>query len=150
MSRIQINLPVTAHVKGPLFDPHGPCTINSSLGDGVVAIAPNTPFVIERDEGLRLVERWKDRGAKIISENVAEPPPAAPIGRKTIVLDFVTLHVAGPNHAPRIIRRSDAFIQVGKVDIVAIAPGTPVTLDAAQADRLLAKHAGHVVEEDAP
>jgi len=147
---ISITLPLTTHVKGPLFNPEGPCTVNSSLGEGVTAIPANTPFAIERDEGLRLVERWKDRGAKIISENVAEPPPAAPVGRKRIALHGVTAIIAGPRHAPKYIRRSDLPVQVGTIDQIAVPPGQPFEVEAGEADRLIARHGGHVVEEVKP
>lgn len=50
----------------------------------------------------------------------------------------VTLHVPGPNFKPFTFNDS-GFRTGGNYDVVEAAPGTPVTLDEDEADRLIAR-----------
>ena len=64
---------------------------------------------------------------------------------KTIVAT-VTLHVPGPTFRPFVFTDSGT-IKSGKYDVVGVAPGVPVKLDADEADRLIKRG---VAEEYVP
>ena len=67
---------------------------------------------------------------------------------KTIV-STVTLHVPGPKFVP--FKFSDSgFATEGKYDIVEAAPGTPVTLDAEEADALIKRGVAEEYAAPAP
>lgn len=58
---------------------------------------------------------------------------------KTIVAT-VTLHVPGPAFRPARIDEDTGLIRnAGKYDVIEVAPGTPVELEAAEADRFIAR-----------
>lgn len=56
-----------------------------------------------------------------------------------------TLHVEGKGNVPFRFDANGAAL-AGNYDIVEVAPGTPVTLDAAEAERILAKFGGSEVK----
>lgn len=67
---------------------------------------------------------------------------------KTITAS-ITLHVPGKQFKPFVF--SDTGVaKEGKYDVVEVAPGNPVTLDADEADRLIARGVAEVYEAPTP